>query len=361
MLETMSSFSLFGVSVVSWLFSLGAFVLSWAVLRIIEGVLLSRLRKLSKRTKTDIDDTIIAAVGRLFAWPVFLVVSLSVALHVFAAQTGGGLAGTVKVWFRYVSVVVVAFYAVKASLVFVDYGVKRMLESRGDGKKKEVDKGTLQLFSGLVKGAIWGVALVFVLSNLGYNVSSLIAGLGIGGIAVGFALQNILADIFASISIYFDRPFEVGDFIVVGSDMGTVERIGLKSTRIKALQGQELVISNRELTDSRINNYKKMEKRRVVFGFGVTYDTSNKKLEKIPQIVKDVFKSVKGADLDRVHFKSFGDFALNYEVVYYVASGDYTAFMDIQQLVNLELKARLEKAKIEMAFPTQTIYVHKVK
>ena len=206
-----------------------------------------------------------------------------------------------------------------------------------------------------------------VLTNLGVEITPLIAGLGVGGIAIALALQVILGDLFNAFVIYFDKPFKEGDFIIIGSDMGVVKDIGIKTTRIQALSGQELVMSNTDLTNSRINNYKKMEKRRVPFSFGVTYDTPAKKLEKIKIIVADIVKAcdkkygTKNAsiNLDRVHFKSFGGSSLDYEVVYYVPTADYNKYMDIQEFINLELVKVFEKEKIEFAFPTRTIYMKK--
>lgn len=201
---------------------------------------------------------------------------------------------------------------------------------------------------------------IIVLENLGYNVKSLATGLGIGGIAVALAMQNVLSDIFASFSIYFDQPFRVGDFIVIGNERGTVKNIGVKSTRLQSLQGEELIISNKELTQAQIHNYKKMQRRRIVFGFGVVYDTPVAKLKKILDIVKEITESIDIVDLDRVHFTKFGDYSLQFEVVYFLNSNDYTKYMDIQQEINLKIKEKFEKEKIKMAFPTQTIQVDKV-
>ena len=198
-----------------------------------------------------------------------------------------------------------------------------------------------------------------VLSNLGYNVTTLVAGLGIGGLAIAFALQKVLEDIFSSVSIYFDKPFEIGDFIIVGEQMGVVKKIGIKSTRIQALQGEEIVISNRELTSVRIQNFKRMEKRRVAFSFGVLYSTSNAKLKKAIEMVKKIVEKAEHADLDRVHFKAFGSSSLDFEVVYYLKSRDYNVYMDTQQEINFAIKEAFEKEKIEFAYPTQTIHLAK--
>ena len=222
----------------------------------------------------------------------------------------------------------------------------------------------LGLFAKIV---VWILILLTVLTNLGVEITPLIAGLGVGGIAIALALQVILGDLFNAFVIYFDKPFKEGDFIIIGSDMGVVKNIGIKTTRIAALSGQELVISNSDLTNYRINNYKKMERRRVPFSFGVTYDTPAKKLEKIKTLVGTILENANKKfgekkapiTLDRVHFKSFGDSSLDYEVVYYVPTADYNKYMDIQEYINLNLIKTFEKEKIEFAFPTRTIYMKK--
>jgi small-conductance mechanosensitive channel len=176
---------------------------------------------------------------------------------------------------------------------------------------------------------------------------------------LAFGLQHILGDIFASFSIFFDKPFNVGDFIIVGDNMGVVKKVGIKSTRVQSLWGQEVVIPNKELTSARINNYKKMERRRVQFSFGVVYDTSAENLEKVLEITKGIVEKIELAELDRVHFKEYGNYSLNFEVIYYVNTPDYNKYMDIQQEINLLLKKRFEKEGITFAYPTQTVIVNK--
>lgn len=209
----------------------------------------------------------------------------------------------------------------------------------------------------LIRITLWSVGMLLVLSNLGINVTSLVAGLGIGGIAIALALQNILGDLFSSFSLYFDKPFQLGDFIIVGDHMGTVKNIGLKTTRIQALQGEEIVIPNMELTSTRVRNFKKMLRRRIEFRFGVTYSTTPEQLRKIPKIVKESIDSLELCTLDRAHFKSFGDSSLDFEVVYFVESGDYNLYMDRQQSINLGIMERCAKEGIEFAFPTRTVHL----
>ena len=202
---------------------------------------------------------------------------------------------------------------------------------------------------------------IYIVSLFGYDITTIVASFGVLGIVLAFGLQHVLSDIFASFSIFFDKPFDIGDFIIVGENLGVVKKVGIKSTRIQSLWGQEVVIPNKELTSARINNYKKMERRRVQFSFGVIYDTSSEQLEKILDITKDIVDKIEPAELDRVHFKEYGDFSLNFEVVYYVNSPDYNQYMDIQQEINLSLKKRFEKEGIDFAYPTQTVIVNNEK
>jgi len=211
----------------------------------------------------------------------------------------------------------------------------------------------------IVKILLWSGGLMLLISNFGIDISALVASFGVAGIAVAFALQNVLSDIFSSFSIYFDKPFQIGDFIVIGGDAGVVKKIGLKSTRIQTLQGEEMVLSNQELTSTRIQNFKKMHKRRVVLRFGVIYDTPTAKMRKIPQIVQKIVEKEELAVFDRSHFCEFADSSLNFETIYYVKTGDYEKFMDIQQSINLGAKEAFEKEKIEMAYPTQTLFLQK--
>jgi small-conductance mechanosensitive channel len=205
--------------------------------------------------------------------------------------------------------------------------------------------------------ALWAVLLLMILDNLGFNITTLVASLGIGGIAVALAVQNILGDIFASLSIAMDKPFVIGDFIIVGEQLGTVEYIGLKTTRIRSLSGEQIVFSNNDLLNSRIRNFKRMYERRVLFGFGVVYQTSHEQLKKIPVMVREIIEGLENTRFDRAHFKEYGDSSLNFEVVYYVRSPDYNVYMDIQQDINLALFEQFTKAGIDFAYPTRTLYI----
>ena len=210
----------------------------------------------------------------------------------------------------------------------------------------------------IIRIFVWTIGIVVLLDNMNVEISGLLTGLGISGIAIAFASQKVLADIFSYFTIFFDRPFDIGDFIIIGEHRGTVSHIGLKTTRIKSLSGEELVFSNNDLTDSRISNYGKMKERRINFKIGVVYSTSLEKLEKIPEIIEKIINNVEKTTFDRAHFSSYGDFSLIFEVVYYVKDSDYKVYMDIQEKINLEIKRKFEELNIEIAYPTQSIYLN---
>jgi small-conductance mechanosensitive channel len=199
------------------------------------------------------------------------------------------------------------------------------------------------------------VALI-VLDNAGINVTALVAGVGIGGIALALAAQKILANLFGAVSIVLDKPFVIGDFIVTGNLMGTVESIGMKTTRLRALSGEQLVFPNDDLLSSRIQNFQRMTERRVVLAFGVVYATPPQALRRINDIVKDAVARQADTRFERCHFKNFGPSSLDFECVYYVLSPDYTAYMDVQQAINLEVLQSLAAEGIAFAYPTQTVY-----
>lgn len=205
---------------------------------------------------------------------------------------------------------------------------------------------------------LWTVATLILLDNFGVNISALVASLGIGGIAVALAAQNILGDLFSSVSIALDKPFTLGDFIIVGDFMGTVENVGMKTTRLRSLGGEQIIISNTELLKNKIRNYKRMQERRIQFEFGIAYETATAVVEQLPQVIREIIvTNPSAARFDRAHFKGFGDSALLFEVVYYVLSPDYNQYMDIQQAINLALLRQLSERGVEFAYPTRTLRI----
>jgi small-conductance mechanosensitive channel len=338
-------------SVKDYLIALTIFALSIIVLRIFKYVILKKLRNIFVKTKTDYDELLVKLVDT-FGWPFYVLISAYIAFQFIV------IPDSIRTALYYLIIVFATYYAVKSVQTLIDYSTRKIIVKKQE-EEEGADTSIIDFLSRLLKGILWIVAVILILSNLGYNVSTLIAGLGIGGLAVAIALQNILGDIFASFSIYFDKPFQVGDFIAFGDDSGTVKNIGIKSTRMQTQHGEELVVSNRQLTESIVHNYKKMEQRRVVFTFGVRNETPNEKLKKIPAIIKGIIDKVELTKFDRAHFIRFGDFSLIFEVVYYVKTRDYNKHMDIQHEINLAINEEFGKEGIEMPYPTQTILIKK--
>jgi small-conductance mechanosensitive channel len=309
--------------------------------------LLPRLERLSRKTTSTLDDFLVLFIHKAllpFTW--FLIVYLA------AAYLGSGKdAGAVL---HKGLMLVSAFYVTRTLTLVLQYFVLRTLEGQPGGPGKQKQAGGLII---VAKAGVWIIGSMFVLNNLGYNVSSLIAGLGIGGIAIALAAQAVLADVFSYFVILFDRPFETGDFIVVDNDMGIVEYIGVKTTRLRTLGGEQLICANKNLTDARVHNYKRMQTRRVVFSLGVTYETPPEVLKSIPGIVKGIITGQGDLQFDRGHLSAFGNSSLNFEFVYYIPNADYTVYMDKQQAVYFGIVEAFEKRHIELAYPTQKIVV----
>ncbi|MEA2065426.1 MAG: mechanosensitive ion channel family protein [Patescibacteria group bacterium] len=331
-----------------FLIAIFAFFVFLIILKLFQTIILKKLKKLALKTKTDIDDTLIEIVNTLKP-PFYSFLAFYFALQFLTLSE---IASKVL----YIALLVWVIYQIMIAVqILINYIVRKKMGDEED----EATKSAAQMLSGVFKVILWVVGFLFILSNLGVNVSSLIAGMGIGGIAVALALQNILGDLFSSFSIYFDKPFKVGDFIVLGDKMGSVKKIGIKTTRIQTPQGEELVVSNSELTKSQIRNFGVMEKRRNLHHIGVSYSTSPEKLKNIPKMIKEIIEKQENAEYSRVHFNSFGDYSLTFQIVYYILSGDYTVFMDTQQSINLKIIEKFNQEGIEIAFPTQTILLEK--
>ena len=339
------NYYIFSNSLKQYIIAVVIFLIAFFVFRIFQRVILNRLAKVAGKTRTDIDDRLIEVI-RSIKPRFYLVLSIWIALKylvispLFSQIIDAGLT------------IFIVYQLVVTVQLIINFIAKRHLEADGS-------RSLVALISGVAKFVLWSFGILLILSNLGINVTSLIAGLGIGGIAVALAAQSILGDVFSSLVIYFDKPFTIGDFITFDGEAGTVERVGFRTTRIRSIKGEEIVVSNTDLTSQKVHNYKKMENRRIVFNLGVTYGTSSAKLRKIPKMIKEIIKGVKETEFDRVHFNEFGDSALLFEVVYYVKSSDYSKYMDINQKINLKIKDAFRKEEIEMAFPTQTIYLDK--
>jgi small-conductance mechanosensitive channel len=333
-----------GDYVTTLLVLLGLVIIFW----IFQRLIVKRLEKIAEHTKTEIDNAVIGMIETLRpSFYTFLAFYLSVKL----LAIGEALQRTLNVIF----VVLIIYQVIRAIHVGLDYGFKRRIEGGDPGAVGMVD-----FMNKMIKGVLWMVGLLLVLSNLGINISSLIAGLGIGGIAIALALQNILGDLFSSFAIYLDKPFEIGDYIVVGTEKGHVEKVGVKTTRIRALGGEQIIISNKELTSARIQNFKRMKERRKTFTFGVIYETPQKALERIPAIIEKIINASELARFDRVYFSEFGDSALVFEVAYYTQSRKFQDFAATHQEILLAINKEFTAEKISIAYPTRTLYVNKI-
>ncbi len=262
---------------------------------------------------------------------------------------------------RALSVLVLVAFLLQ--LAFWGSGVISFLLARYVRQKMEEEDAatatTVRALGFLANVVLWAIIILVALDNMGIRVTSMIAGLGLGGVAIALAVQNVLRDLFASLSIVLDKPFVIGDFIIVGDLLGTVENIGLKTTRVRSLSGEQLVFSNDDLLNSRIRNFKRMYRRRIVFAIGVTYQTPYEKLKMIPGMIREIIEQQDNAEFDRAHFAEYGDFSLRFEVVYYVLVPDFAVYRDVQQAINLELYKCFAEHSIEFAYPTQTLFLQK--
>jgi small-conductance mechanosensitive channel len=254
---------------------------------------------------------------------------------------------------EYVGIILLTIAAIRFINQLIDYWFEILQ------KKKETTAIQIQGLKGLftvAKVTVWIIGILIAVQNMGYNVSTAIAGLGVTGVAVVFAAQSILNDLFSYFSILFDKPFEPGDFIIIGDMSGTIQHIGVKTTRLTSLTGEQVIISNADLTNSRIKNYKRMIRRRIAYRIGFVYKLKSEQLKEIPNLIKEIITKVPNVTFDRAHFVEYGAYSLNFEIVYYVNSNDYLDYMDAHQAINLEIKRVFDEKGFDFAFPTQTIY-----
>jgi small-conductance mechanosensitive channel len=331
-----------------WIIATALVVIVFVLVRTVIGVILKRLKVIASKTETDIDDL----VAELLHKTKFLFVAL---LALYAGSLYLTLSAEVSDFLS--TVLVLGFLAQGAFWAngFVNYVLNSWAK-----KKFEADptiSTALGSIGFLVRFGVGATFAMLALANLDIDIGPLIASLGIGGVALALALQGVLGDLFASLSIIFDKPFAVGDSIQVGDLSGTVEHVGLKSTRVKAVTGEQLVFSNSDLLGSRIRNYQRRQERRCAFTLGVTYDTPSEKLERIPELIREIVESRANTRFDRCFFMVFGDSALNFESVYYILVPDFKTYGETHHAINLEIFRRFAEEGIEFAYPTQKIYV----
>lgn len=338
----------YGNPVLNWLTACAILGCLLILIGTLKAIFLKKARLWTQTTSTGWDDYVLDVIER----------SIVPLLYIGAVYiTVGSLSLPEKITFafRIAFLASATFFVLRiVSSAFRKF-VFTFLEGQQDSLAKQKQASGLILIVNIV---IWIFGIIFMIDNLGYNVTSLIAGLGIGGIAIALAAQTILGDLFSYFVIFFDRPFEIGDFVVIDDKSGIVEYIGIKTTRLRTLTGEQLVCSNTDLTNARLHNYKRLQHRRILFSLGVTYQTSHDQLAGIPELLKTIIKSKQYVRFDRAHFSGFGDFSLNFEIVYYILDPDYSFYMDRQQEIYLDIFHEFENQGIEFAYPTQTVFVN---
>lgn len=337
-------------SLLQWLITVTVLLITVILLRIIQHQLGRRLTTLAKRTATQWDDIFVSLIAQTKL--LFLIV-----ISIFVATFFLDLPVRIQASISTLFVVSLLIQSGIWGLTFLAGVLESSRQHALENNRAEVT--TINIIGLIAKIVIWSIVTLLILDNLGVNVTALVAGLGISGIAVALALQNILGDLFASLSITFDKPFIIGDFLIIDEHMGSVENVGLKTTRVRSLSGEQLVFSNSDLLKSRIRNYGRMFERRLSFNLGVTYETPREKLKRIPEIIREAIEAQDETRFDRSHFMKYGDYALQFETVYYVLSPDYNIYMDIQQSIYFTIHEEFEKEGIEFAYPTQKLFLHK--
>lgn len=337
-----------GNSVLSYCLSVLALAAGITLVKAADKYIFTGLKKMAAKTEGKHDDMIVELAAKvIMPFLYFGTAIFSLKLLKF---------GKFEKLLDSAAVIVLTALVLKFLAGVVTYIFENLMMhgDRDEGRAK-----SLKGISFMLKTLIWVIGFIVVLDNLGYKVSTVLAGLGIGGIAIALAAQAILGDLFSYLSIILDKPFENGDFIIVDDTMGTVENIGIKTTRIRSISGEEIICANSMLTGSKIKNYKRMFNRRVVFNLGVVYGTPKDKLEKIPVIIKSIVEAIPAAKFDRSHFAKYGDFSLDFETVYFVEGNDYNTYMDAHQKINFSIYEQFAKEGIEFAYPTQTVHLNK--
>jgi small-conductance mechanosensitive channel len=325
---------------------------AWVIIRIVKKIFVSQIEKFTRRTSNKYDDLLTNLIEKFVIPWLYIFANYSIIqqlnLHPRLDKVLDGAMAFVTV-----------FFAVRLVNFMIQVSISGYMRRRGESE------GRIRHLSGMlivVKAFVWIIGLLTLARNYGFDVSTLLASLGVGGIAIALASQAILGDLFSYLVIFFDKPFEIGDFLILSNDvMGTVEYIGIKTTRIRSLSGEQLIISNTNMTNSTIRNYKRMERRRVVFKVGIVYQTPYELLQKIPAQLKAIVLEQNQITFDRAHLQEYAPSSINFEIVYFMESPDFNLFMDVQQQILFRIHEEFSKQGIEFAYPTQTVFIGDLK
>jgi small-conductance mechanosensitive channel len=338
----------FGNTLRTWAIASAIVIVTTMVLSIARRIIVRRLHTFAATTATDIDDLIVDLLGRTR-------LSFLFAMGIYAASHAINRTQEVHDFIRTAIILILLLQGAVWGNGLIVYGIARAARQKMD--EDGASATTLSALGFVGKILLWAIVLLLALDNLGFDITALVAGLGVTGIAVALAIQNVLGDLFASLSIVLDKPFVIGDAIVVDTISGTVEHVGLKTTRVRSISGEQIIISNADLLKSRIRNYKRMQERRAMFTIGVEYQTPVDKLERIPSIIREIVMTHQKVRFERAHLQSLGESAIQYEVVYFVLEPDYNLFMNTQELISLAIVRTFAGEGIRFAHPSRTVFL----
>ena len=334
-----------------YILALIIFVSGIIFIKVLKSFCFNRLKKWATKTDNIYDDAVIRIIERDLI-PIFYIGI------VYLAVKNLTLHPIIDRVIEVLAIISVTVLAVRLFTASVEYIIKLYWVTY---HRNNINiEQSINALIPAIKVLVWLIGIVFLLDNLGFDISAVVASMGIGGVAIALASQGVLQDLFSYFSILLDRPFELKDFIIVGDYLGTVEYVGIKTTRLKSISGEEIVIANTDLTGSRIRNFKRMRQRRIVFNFGLVYDTDAEKLARVPILVEKIINNTEHTTYDRAHFSGYGEYSLNFEVVYFINTNDYNIYMDAQQQINLKVKTEFAKRNLEFAYPTQVNYFNNV-
>ncbi|MDA3914322.1 mechanosensitive ion channel family protein [Oleiagrimonas sp.] len=346
-LDWLSHHSFLHISLNRWFIAALITVLGYIIVMLVSRITAKQLRKRYAPESRPLMSMMAAALENTRSW-LMLVIFAAIGANVL------GLKDRPTRLIGYVGAV--------AAALQVGLWLNRAIRAWVDGKlsiqtEKTRNPVVMAMLAWMMRIMVWATLLLAALNFMGVNITAFVASLGVGGVAVALALQNVLGDLFASMSIGLDKPFELGHFVNFGDISGTIEHVGVKTTRIRSLSGEEVIIGNAQLLSHTVHNYGRMDTRRIVFAFGVTYDTPPERLRELPDVTREIVERNDKVRFDRAHFKKFGDSSLDYEVVYTMLEPDYTLFMDTQQRINFDLVERFAEMDVQFAFPSRTLYV----
>ncbi len=330
--------------------ALAAFLASLALLYIVKGVGINRLKAMAEKTETDLDDLAVALIEK-FNWSEYQLAAVYIASRYLQ------ISPLLDKGLKLVILLVFTYRAITIAQHLLSYGITKLAAKRE--LSEEAKASVVTSTQVIMRAIVWVAAGLFVLENMGVNISAVLAGLGIGGVAVALASQAILGDIFNFFVILLDKPFLVGDFIVTDTLAGTVEHLGLKSIRVRSLSGELLIVSNSKLLGMEVKNYRQMKRRRVAIKTSVVYDTPLEKLKQVPSMIKEAVSGLEKTTFDHSNMSGLGDFSIDFETVYFVESPDYNFHMQTQENFLRAVIAKFKEVSIEFAYPTQTLFIKK--